>query len=702
MHITQELPVLRILLPFLAGILTYINLGISSTYTFPIFLLTSLFFLAFSQRMNKRWKFQWINGLLINLIIFLAAICLTQYNDEEKNPTHFSRQNLDQFHFAMVSIVEAPKISAKSWKAVLKVNSLINSTGIGKEADGKIMAYFSKEIPFENLMPGRILLIKFNPKSISAPKNPGEFNYQRYLSFHGIYHQQFIRQHEVSFTQINGSRNLLIHAWKIRNKVLDILKQIGAPAEDFGVLAALVTGHEEDLTPDTIRAYSATGALHVLSVSGMHVGIIFLLLDLVLKHLEKIKHGKTIRLITSIAILWFYAMFTGLSPSVLRACTMFTFLQAGKYFQKNPNSLNTLLSSGLVLLLINPYLATEVGFQLSFCAVGGIILFYQRIHEVISPQNWILKQAWSITAVSIAAQISTFPMGLLYFHCFPNYFLLSNLIIIPLTTVILYAGMLFVFISKISLINTLVSWSTVKLLWVLRKIVFHFETLPFAQLSGIDFSIAETFVLYGIITFFTLFILNKKANHLIMAMSLILGISIINLFQSLQNENQKSLVIYAIPKNNAMAFMNGRKLVLFSENDFLKNENAQRFHCFTHWYSCGIESKSFQDITAQSMCSVPIRIHKTRNIFLFENRTILLNPVFSQTTLTTKIDIVYLTQKNYPDSMVINMIPKIKNSIVVLGSEISQRKILLWKKILKQEKIRTHSIQEDGFFEYKL
>lgn len=187
-----------------------------------------------------------------------------------------------------------------------------------------------------------------------------------------------------------------------------------------------------------------------------------------------------------------------------------------------------------------------------------------------------------------------------------------------------------------------------------------------------------------------------------MAMSLILGISIINLFQSLQNENQKSLVIYAIPKNNAMAFMNGRKLVLFSENDFLKNENAQRFHCFTHWYSCGIESKSFQDITAQSMCSVPIRIHKTRNIFLFENRTILLNPVFSQTTLTTKIDIVYLTQKNYPDSMVINMIPKIKNSIVVLGSEISQRKILLWKKILKQEKIRTHSIQEDGFFEYKL
>lgn len=702
MNIVQELPVLRLLLPFLAGILTYINLGISSGYTILALIITSFIFLVFSPWMNKHWKIQWINGLLINLIIFLAGISLTQYHDDQKNAEHFGQQNVGKFQFALVSIEEAPKISTKSFKVVLKVISLLNSSGSQKKVDGKLMAYFSKEIAIEKLMPGKVLLVKFNPKIISPPKNPGEFNYQRYLSFHGIYHQQFIRPHEVRFTQVNCSENLVNHAWKIRKKVLDILQKTGAPAEDFGVLAALVTGHEEDLTPDTIKAYSATGALHVLSVSGMHVGIIFLLLDLVLKHLEKIKYGKTIRLLSSVLILWFYAMFTGLSPSVLRACTMFTFLQAGKYFQKSPNSLNTLLSSGLVLLIINPYLATEVGFQLSFCAVGGIILFYQKIHGLISPKNWILKQAWSITAVSIAAQISTFPMGLLYFHCFPNYFLLSNLIIIPLTTIILYAGMLYIAVWKIAVISSFVSCCTVKLLWLLRKIVFLFETLPFAQLSGIDFSIAETFILYGIISFFCLFLLNKKTNHLMAGLSLLLTISLIQFIKSIENERRQSMVIYALPKNNAIAFLNGKKLVLFSENDFLKNESAQRFHCYTHWYSCGIENRSFEDITTKKMCSEPMRIFKTRNILLFENRSILLNPVFSEYNLQPKIDVVYITQKNYPDSMVRNMIPKIKNSIVVIGSAIPQRKIMLWKKILEKEKIRTHSIRFDGFFEYKL
>ncbi len=701
MNIIQNLPVLRLLFPFLLGILFYINLKLDYSGSFYLLLGFGIVFFLFSGILNKQWKSRWFTGILLNTILILAGIAVTQANDLSQNKNHFRYQTNDTHTFAIACIEEAPKISTKTYKVILSIKKIIVNQEIKHDVTGKIMAYFSKEIPIDSLRPGRILIINFKPKEINPPSNPGEFNYKRYLSFHGIYHQQFFRNQDVSFPPIDGTKRIKNAAWKLREEVLEILKKIKSPLEDFGVLAALVTGHEEDLTSDTLRAYSTTGALHVLSVSGMHVGIIFLMLDLILKHLEKIKHGKSIRLILSLCALWFYAFFTGLSPSVLRACTMFSFLQTGKYFQKSPNSLNTLLSSGFVLLLINPYLATEVGFQLSFCAVGGIIIFYQRIYKIYQPSTWIMKQAWSITAVSLAAQLSTFPMGLLYFHQFPNYFLLSNLIIIPLTTIILYAGMLYIMVSPIAFVNSLVGWITNYLLYFLRKMVGVFETLPYAQLNGVDFSITETFTTYGLIVFISLFLIHKKLNHLMGALFLLVVLSSLSIYDSIQQKNNIMISIYSSEKNNAIGFLKNKNLLLLSEKEFLENESAQRFHCYTHWYQWGIEEKLFFEIGQKEITSLPLQLKKSDNIILFQNKIILINPKIEKTP-SRKIDLIFLTNKNIPDSSIEALAHYMKNSAIVLGSNLPSYKIEKWKKIFLRKNVKAHSISRDGYFEMKI
>lgn len=698
MNIIQVIPVVRLLLPLLLGIIFYLNSSFNFAWVKFFLPFLFIFFLGFSVRLNSHWNSRFIAGLLLNILLFFSGVALTHFRDLSADENHFRHYSVNGETFALASIEDGPKTSAKTNKITLIIRKIIPPHDHEKKVKGKILAYLSKEIATDKLIPGRVLLIRFHPEEIMGPRNPGEFNYKRYLSFHGVYHQQYFTKNDLVFINLPNTQKLKSIAWELRRKVLNILKGITDNHEDFGVLAALVTGHEEDLTSETLRAYSATGALHVLSVSGMHVGIIFLLLNLLLKHLEKIKNGKLLRLFLSIFILWFYALFTGLSPSVLRACTMFTFLQSGKFYQKTPNSLNTLLSSGLVLLLINPFLATEVGFQLSFCAVGGIIIFYKKIHGMLSPSNWILKQAWSITAVSLAAQLTTFPMGLLYFHQFPNYFLLSNLIIIPLTTIILYAGMLYIMVSPLPWLKIIIGSMSEFLLATLRKIVTAFETLPFAQISGVDFSIFETLIIYAIITFFSFFLVQKKSVNLFVTLTGLFLFSGLETYKMIQQKKASLIAIYSTGKYNSIGFIHQQKIIFLSDPDFLNNENAQRFHCSNHWAQLGINKKNYFDLSKSGIIDAEAKFIKSENIVLFNGKTILINPEFHSASSNPKIDLVILTNKFIPPVSLKKMARDLGNCVFIIGANIPKNTAKNWKKIFEEAGVKQHSIQNDGFY----
>jgi competence protein ComEC len=229
--------------------------------------------------------------------------------------------------------------------------------------------------------------------------------------------------------------------YKMREYFLSILSTYVRDRNQFAVASAIMLGYNDYMNGDITRAYASSGALHVLSVSGLHVGIMFFMLNVLLKFMDN--RGRKLEITKSVSIIlfiWLYACLTGLSPSVLRSAMMFSLIQSGTLLKRHVNTFNIVFGSAVVLMLFNPFIVTEVGFRLSYLAVLGIIYLQPKIYSLWAFKNWFLDKAWMIVAVSLAAQIATFPLSLLYFHQFPNLFLISNLVVIPVSNLILFLG----------------------------------------------------------------------------------------------------------------------------------------------------------------------------------------------------------------------------------------------------------------------
>jgi len=244
--------------------------------------------------------------------------------------------------------------------------------------------------------------------------------------------------------------------------------------------------------------------------------------------------------------------------------------------------------SAFILLCINPYFITEVGFQLSYLAVMGIVSLHQKFYDILSFKNKIMDSIWSISCVSVAAQLVTFPLGLLYFHQFPNYFLFSNLIVIPLSTVILYSGLLLIVVAKIPILGALVAKVLNVLIWLLKYIVTLFENLPFAIIEGISISTFETFIIYGILITLFLYWLQSKIVHLYLAATLSILLCSLQIIEKYEEANQNKMVVYAINKHGAIDFIAGKKNMLLVDSILLKDKDKMKFHITPNWIHLGL------------------------------------------------------------------------------------------------------------------
>ncbi|MEM9053079.1 MAG: ComEC/Rec2 family competence protein, partial [Bacteroidota bacterium] len=267
---------------------------------------------------------------------------------------------------------------------------------------------------------------------------------------------------------------------------------------EFGVISALVLGDKAQLDVDLRRQFVNAGVVHILAVSGLHVGIIYFLFgwlfDLLLK-----KKGRLLKFILLLLILWAYAALTGFSPSVLRAATMFSFISLGKYHWKYGNVYNMIAGSAVVLLVVDPLLITQVGFQLSYLAVIGIVYFHPKFYSLLTFETWLPDKIWSLTCVSLSAQLATFPLSVFYFHQFPVLFPLSNLLVIPLATAILYLGISWLILSWVPFLSSILEFLTIKATYILNLTVETFNELPIVTLRGLYLTEIETILLYSLI-----------------------------------------------------------------------------------------------------------------------------------------------------------------------------------------------------------
>jgi competence protein ComEC len=560
----KQVPFLRLLLPLILGIL----FGLSEWNIFNlsfwfIILFASLGFFIFSIIISSRWKYRWASGVGVSLFLLVAGVAVvTALPGSSKIET---TSEID----CLVRLLEPAERRTTSVRATAEIESIIEK-GVAKPIGEKVIIYFSAtDTNAFNLGYGAIIALKAKFSEIPKPQNPGEFDYRAYLTKKGIFRTSFVESQR--WTLVGQESNPIFElAFNLRKKLLTLVSESGVKGQNLAVISALTMGYKGLLDEETQRNFSASGAMHILAVSGLHVGILFIVFSSLLFMFDRLRRGRLIKAVILIAFLWAFAIFTGMSPSVLRASLMFSLVIVGKALSRSSSIYNTLAASAFILLAANPMLATEVGFQLSYLAVTAIVFFYPHIYSWIYVPNKYLDKVWSLIAVSLAAQLGTFPLGLYFFNQFPNYFLLTNLFAIPLATIILYLTLALALVSPFPVLAMGFGWLLNNLVSLLNFLTSWVESLPFSTVSSIYIGVTQTILLFCSIIFFAVFLERRKPLVIMLMLgSIIVFLGVTN-YQNSNRVRVSEMVVFSNRRTPTIGlFANSRLLVLTGESDTL-------------------------------------------------------------------------------------------------------------------------------------
>lgn len=575
----HEIPFVRLLIPFLIGIiLSDSGIYMPETILCTLFgcLCIAILILVSRGTKNLNYRYRLLPGVISILFMFMLGFFNMQFQNPDSFPGYFGH-NIHQSNIYTFRICSQPEIKANSVKAIVNVEA-IEKDGILYKTKGKLLVYFSKDSYSTKLSFNDILLCKSNICEVSKTKNPHEFDYKHYLKHQNILYQSFVKTG--NWKKIGKSNNdlLLLFASTIQKRVLEVFKNYNISGSEYAVISGLLLGQRETIDPDLMQAYSASGTIHILSVSGLHVGILFIILQFLFKPLQKSRKGRIIRTICMIAVIWFYALITGLSPSVCRASAMFTLLSFGDQLKREKNPYNTLAAAAFILLLAEPNMLMNIGFQLSFIAVIGIVVIYPELVKLFLPKKWLWRSIWQLTAVSLAAQIATAPLSLYYFHQFPNYFLLANMALVPLSNLIVYSCCIFLAFSWIPYVSDLLSWITTLMVKIMNYSVCFIEQLPASTTQNIVLSQLELWIYYLIILSLIIILIYQRKQFIWMFLSLIIILNINLFLKNLQTGSKYRIYVYHIQKSCAIDFYKDNTCWFIADSVLINNPQKIGFH----------------------------------------------------------------------------------------------------------------------------
>ncbi len=436
-YLWNKAPALRLLLPLAGGILLQWYYPLPDVILLLLFfiLLITVIFYHFSS-IEKRFQSRIINGFCFSLLFFIAGALITIKNDIRKHPQWMGIQKLEKA-FTLLRLEEPLIEKDNSYKALASVKHVYYNGHLEK-LKGKVILYFKKDSFLNKPGYGSQLLVGKQLQEIKNAGNPGSFDYKRYSLFHHISHQVYITNSDYQTLPETDKNFFEDFIFRSRSFIISILRKYIDGEKERGLAEALLIGYKDDLDKNLVQAYSNTGAVHIIAISGLHLGIIYWLLLRLTKPLKGRKLFWT-RFFVITGLLWLFSFLVGAQPSVLRSAVMFTCIAGGTVLDRKTSIYNTLAFSALVLLCWNPFWLWDVGFQLSYAAVLSIIIFFRPVYNWFYSPNKILDFFWKLLAASLAAQLLTLPISIFHFHQFPVLFLLTNLIAVPLSSGILIA-----------------------------------------------------------------------------------------------------------------------------------------------------------------------------------------------------------------------------------------------------------------------
>ena len=448
----------------------------------------------------------------------------------------------------------------------------------------------------------------------------------------------------------------------------------------MAVINALLLGQRQDISKELISDYSRAGAIHILAVSGLHVGIILLILSSIFKPLERVKNGKFLKTMLIVVFLWMFAFIAGLSASVVRAVTMFTFLAVGQSFQQKSVVEFSLISSLFFLLLVKPMFLFDVGFQLSYLAVFGIVWVQPKLYQIWTPKFKITDKFWQLFTVSIAAQVGILPLSLYYFHQFPGLFILSNLVIIPFLGIILFVGIIVIALSVFEILPQLFANIYAEIISVMNGFVSWISNQEQFLLKEISMSFLMMFFLYAFIIFGTHFLIKKSTQRFTYFLCTIVVLQSVFLFEKQQRNTKQEFIIFHKSRNSVLGKRVGNELLVYHNLDTLEIKQTNMMVS----YNIG------ENILSKYKT-------KFKNVFKFKNKTILFIDslgVYQLKNLEKPIVVLQYSPKINLKRLIKNLQP---SQIVADGSNYKSY-INRWKNLCETEKIPFHYTGQNGAF----
>ena len=684
----KKAPFIRLLLSMMAGIFLQwhfqINLQLLWIILSIAIILSAAFFFI---PIFKRYTFNSLNGTIICLVFAGIGALLTWQKDIRHD--HNWIGNIYHGTDALIVTIDEPLVEkTKSLKANATVSFLQRNDSL-IYATGKIILYFKKDTSLlRSLQFGSQIIFKKKLQEIKNSGNPGGFDYKRYSLFNGITHQVYLKPED--FQLLPGKKQSVIRKfiYNSREWVLSNLRENIKGGKEPGLAEALLIGYKDDLDQTLVQSYTNTGVVHVIAISGLHLGLIYWLLLLLFKPLQRTRKTKWISVLLIITGLWLFTLLAGAQPSVLRSAVMFSCLVLGKNMDKKASIFNTLAFSAFILLCINPYWLWDVGFQLSYTAVLSIVIFMRPIYNLFYTKNKIIDFFWKLNAVTLAAQVLTVPVSIYHFHQFPVYFFITNFIAVPLSSVILIGEIILCVISFLPtlalFIGEIVSW----LIWLMNICVERVEAIPYSLWDSLQINVTQAFLIIVAAAAASYWLMEKSKQGFIIVLVVLLIFFTLRTYSIINVNRQQKLIVYNISQKQAIDIIDGQDYLFVGDSSLRADDFVRNFHL-----------KPARILYRLSPVDHISDLSINKNFISYKSKRILLlnNSVFySPAPAMQTIDLLIISQNPKINFSKLSKAFEIKQ--VVFDGTLSPWKVNSWKKDCDSLHIPYYDVVTHGAF----
>jgi len=695
----HQTPFFRLLLPFIAGIVVGFGFTIPEVFCLSVcgLAVVGLCFIVWKRKLLLLRHWGWLYGVFLNVFLFSAGVGTVVL--QSFTPVNESEQGV-----WLTVVQEPPTERANTMKTTALVRANLNGdTAIAcKEL---VVVYFRKDSLSRKIRQGDLLVIDATLNPVTNAGNPYEFDYRGYLSRKHISRSVFVESGNWQQLESYAQGPLLNLSNRIRYHFLDVLQRGGLSGNELAVASAMVLGYRVDLGDELLQAYSASGAMHILAVSGLHVGIVYMFFVTLLKLLPFIYRSRWLRALFSVVFLWLFALVTGMSPSVLRAVTMFSFIAVGAALDRRAYTCNSIAASAFLLLLINPNNLFNVSFQFSYMAVITIVYINRYLFSLLTFKNWLLNQAWSLTCVSIAAQLGTAPLALYYFNQFPSYFILANFVVIPAATVIIYGALMLFLVSPVPMLLETLGWLLDKFLYGVNFSIFFIEKIPGSVILGIRFAGWEILFAYCLVAGLSIWMLTKYKTALFASLLIVLFWLTGTTVRIGNDLKRQQFIVYNAQGNSLMQFILGYNHInwyasrnpSFNAPGFIRNQNTAMQPKSWHY------SLLDPALLAEKDFSLPPELYVDGNFIQFAGKRLAIftseMPPQNAGNQFIHTDVAILAQN--VNVRIPQILETYRPDMIVIDASSSQARIDRWEKECAEADVKCHRVDRDGAFVLK-